>query len=101
MFRIILVMANLTAGVICIAYPLFTWLSTLRMVDIGPGFLLVGTVLLLDAWSVIMDRKRDNQIWRIAGLWLDTKERSLNAGVMENSRTLTEVVERGLKAKAK
>ena len=78
MFRIILVMANLTAGIICIVYPLLSTPSrTLRMADIGTGLLLVGALLLLDVWFVIMDRKRNNQIWRIAGLWLDTKEKEL------------------------
>jgi hypothetical protein len=48
-----------------------------RLDDIGPSFLLVGTLLLLNTWFVIMDRKRSNQIWRIAGLWLDTKEKEL------------------------
>jgi hypothetical protein len=77
MFRIILVMANLTAGVLCIAYPFAARSSTVRLDDIGPSFLLVGTLLLLNTWFVIMDRKRSNQIWRIAGLWLDTKEKEL------------------------
>jgi hypothetical protein len=68
-----------TAAVICILYPFLErpHRAAFYMDDLVLGFLILGTILLLDTWFVVMDRKRTNRIWRIVELWLDAKEKEL------------------------